>query len=136
MAQKCIKEGCKKYPLRGSDYCQWHGPDNLRPPGKSGSSQTEQKSGLYSRLLSKEEQVFLDKVAEIMRGSNSLDEEIAVTRLALARALQSEKPEVITRTALAVGRLYQMKHQLEGEQATGIVEAMNEILRELGLGEN
>jgi hypothetical protein len=93
--------------------------------------------GIYTKYLTEVEQAFLQQAAtaEADGRAISLDEEIQVARLAVFRALQLDKPAEVTRATLAVAKLKQMQRQLAGDQATGIVEAINQILTELGLGE-
>ncbi|NWJ97056.1 MAG: hypothetical protein HXX20_14830 [Chloroflexi bacterium] len=102
-----------------------------------GTKKRGRVQGIYAKYLTEAEQAFLQQaeMAETGERAASLDEEIQVVRLVVLRALQSDKPGDVTRAALAVAKLKQMKQQMAGDQATGIVEALDQVLTELGLGE-
>jgi hypothetical protein len=119
----------------GSIYCHAHNPESVKAGGAPTGNQNARRHGLYAKYLSVEELALVEAEGGNLGGA-SLDEEITAARVAVSRALSADDSKGITRSALAVARLMQIKRQLAGEQATGVVEAINSILIEFGLGEN
>jgi hypothetical protein len=131
-SQLCARENCKAYAMHDNIYCHAHAPTANKTGGAPIQNSNARKHGLYSKYLSKEEQLLLNQSAG-RAASADLEEEIEALRIHLARQLKSDGDPV--RSALAIARLKQVQRQLTQEQATGIVEAINSILTELGLGE-
>lgn len=128
--KRCLRDGCKALPMAGSSFCHAHNPSSVKSGGAPTGNQNARTHGLYSRYLTDEERALLSATEN--EASAGLDEEIAMLRIQISRALAAGADP--TKSILAVGRLKQIQRQLEGEGATGIVEAVNQILSELGLG--
>jgi hypothetical protein len=94
------------------------------------------RHGLYSRQLTPEEQI--DLVAA--RAAEGVDEEIAVTRVMIVRALrQQDAPtQAYARLAEALCRQLRVRRQLSGEGADALAGALasmlDEVATELGIG--
>jgi hypothetical protein len=134
----CAKAGCRQWAMRGKEFCVTHSRERLRQPARAAPEGSPEVNpgveSLYARYVTGEEQAFLlDAIHKVLEdsGAHRIEEELAVARLAVAKAIQLDKPEAIARTAMVVARLEQIKRQLEGEQATGLIEAVNQILAEL-----
>lgn len=128
--KRCLRDGCKAAPMAGSSFCHAHNPASVKSGGAPAHNQNARTHGLYSRYLTEAERALLN--ATDNEAAAGLDEEIVILRVQIARALAAGADP--TKTVLAVARLKQIQRQLEGEGATGIVEAVNQILSELGLG--
>ncbi len=116
---------CSKPALADARVCASHaGRCGARPGNRNAL-----RHGLYSRHLTPEEK--LDLVAA--RAVEGVDEEIAVTRLMILRALrQQEAPaEAYARLVDALCRQLRMRRQLKGASADGLAGAIGTIVDEL-----
>jgi hypothetical protein len=67
----------------------------------------------------------------------TLDEELALAELSMARAIQLGKPEVMRRAVMAVVKIKMMLREInQKDERNELHEEMNRVLRELGLGES
>jgi hypothetical protein len=122
---------CQQRAMQGGRLCATHAGRGGAPRG----NRYGLRHGLYSRYLSPREK--LDLVAA--RAAEGLDEEIAVTRLMIQRALREKKlpPEAYARLVDALCRQLRLRRQLSGESTNRIADALatvlNEAAAELGL---
>jgi hypothetical protein len=98
----------------------------------------KRKHGVYSKFITEEDKAFLAERLEEPRDRKiTLDEELAIAELGMARAMQSGKPEIIQRTVMAVVKIKMLQREIYREDGqNGLQEEMNRVLRELGLGES
>ena len=122
---------CPRPALAGDRICASHaGRCGARPGNRNGL-----RHGLYSRYLTPEEK--LDLVAA--QAVDGVDEEIAVTRLMIVRALRQPDapPEAYARLIEALCRQLRMRRQLSGQGVNSLAEAIgtliDEIATELGM---
>jgi hypothetical protein len=151
---KCAKENCRSWAMRDSTVCRVHNPE-LPPTGggfypgheygkearfKQGNTEgrKKRKHGVYSKFMTVEEKAFLVERLEQPRDKKiTLEEELAIAELGVARAIQSGKPDIMQRTVMAVVKIKMMQREMNREDGQNeIQEEMNRVLRELGLGEN
>ncbi len=90
------------------------------------------RHGLYSGSLAPEERLEL----ALAEASEGLDEEIAVTRLMILRALREQEapPETYARLADALCRQLRARRQLSGEGPDSLAAAIATVLDEVGDG--
>ena len=93
------------------------------------------RHGLYSQQLSPAERLELATA----RGMAGLDEEIAVTRLMILRALREQESTAYTRLVEALCRQLRLQRQLGGKAADSLAAALAKVLdeaaTELGIGQ-
>jgi hypothetical protein len=116
--------------MAGSIFCHAHNPQSIKSGGAPEGNKNAVRNGLYSKYLSADEQEALALVGE----APGLDGEIEAARVDVIRALKSNEPGAAGKAALVVGRLLQIRRQLEGDQAAGLTQAITQVLVELGLG--
>ncbi|HLI26029.1 MAG TPA: hypothetical protein VKZ60_03105 [Chloroflexota bacterium] len=121
---------CARPALRGERVCANHaGRCGARPGNRNAL-----RHGLYSRQLSAVERVELF-AARAMAG---LDEEIALTRLLILRALRERDPGAYARLAETLCRQLRTQRQLSGAGADSLAAALGKVLdevaAELGIG--
>jgi hypothetical protein len=87
------------------------------------------RHGLYSKLLSDEEKLDLLEA----RAIEGLDEEIAITRLMILRALRLKNPPAVdyARLAEALCRQLRLQRQLSGQAAESLVDSVTTVIDEL-----
>jgi hypothetical protein len=117
---------CTKAALAEAPLCASHA-------GRCGArvgNRNALRHGLYSRCLTPDEK--LDLVAA--RAIEGVDEEIAVTRLMILRALrQQDAPaEAYARLAEALCRQLRLRRHLDGTSADSLTGAVGTILEEIG----
>ncbi len=116
---------CTQTALTGEQVCASHaGRCGARPGNRNAL-----RHGLYSRHLTPEEK--LDLVAA--RAMEGLDEEIAVTRLMILRALRQHDapPAAYARLADALCHQLRMRRQFDGQGADSLAGAVAAVLDEL-----
>src|SRR5262249_26193048 len=123
---------CKRAAAADARVCASHaGRCGARPGNRNAL-----RHGLYSRQLTSEEQI--DLIAA--RAAEGVDEEIAITRLMIVRALrQQDAPaRAYARLAEALCRQLRVRRQLSGEGADALAGALahmlDEVAAELGIG--
>lgn len=84
---------------------------------------------LYSRYVPGEVQALYDAAGEV-----SLEEELRVARLTVARLLEAGNHEGVGKALLIVAKLVAEQRKTSGDQASGIVAGLTQILNEFGLG--
>ena len=124
---------CARRALANASVCASHaGRCGARPGNRNGL-----RHGLYSRQLSPEERFNL----ALARGTEGLDEEIAMTRLMIQRLVreQDPSPAAYTRLVEALCRQLRIQRQLSGAGANALADALARLLEEIasasGLGE-
>ncbi len=127
--QICRQAGCRAAVARGFSYCQAH--QRNRPAMPQTASPPVLKTSLYAKYMTAEE---LDKLAEI--GEAGLEGEIQVARLVVARLLERDDLEAVGKALYAVRALVAEHRKESGDQAGGIVNGLQQVLDELGLGDN
>lgn len=115
------------------------GDDNVSNDNDTGSANGGgyEKGRFYRASLTAEERGWLaEAIALGEEERNSLDAELAAARVVLKRLLGMEGSETkAVAAAVSIGRLQEMRRRLEGKQARGLMEAVDRVLTELGLGE-
>ena len=115
---------CERAALVGERLCASHaGRCGARPGNRNAL-----RHGLYSRQLTPEEQRDL----VIAQASEGLNEEIAITRLMIVRALreQNAPSEEYARLAEALCRQLRAQRQLTGQSADAMAGALATLLDE------
>ena len=118
-------EPCTQRALADATVCASHaGRCGARPGNRNAL-----RHGLYSRCLMPEEK--LDLLAA--KAVEGLDEEIAITRLMILRALREQNPpaEAYARLVEALCRQLRARRQLDGTATDNIGEAIGTILTEV-----
>jgi hypothetical protein len=116
--------------MQNSIFCHGHNPQSIKNGGAPEGNKNAVRYGLYSKYLSADEQQALALVGD----APGLDGEIEAARVDVMRALRSGEPGDVGRAALVVGRLLQIRRQLDGDQAAGLTSAITQVLIELGVG--
>jgi hypothetical protein len=119
---------CTQQAMSDSRRCVSHaGLCGARPGNRNAL-----RHGLYSHHLTPEEK--LDLVAA--RAIEGVDEEIAVTRLMIVRALrqQDAPPQAYARLVEALCRQLRMRRQLSGQGADSLTAAIGTLIDEVGAG--
>jgi hypothetical protein len=101
-------------------------------------AERERRAGrFYRSSLTSEERGWLDEAIALAEDErNGLDAELAAARVLLKRLLGMEGSETkAVAAALSIGRLQEIRRRLEGKQAKGLMQAVDIVLAELGLGE-
>jgi hypothetical protein len=117
---------CAQPALTGERVCASHaGRCGARPGNRNAL-----RHGLYSQCLTPDEK--LDLVAA--RAIEGVDEEIAVTRLMILRALrQQDAPaEAYARLAEALCRQLRLRRHLDGTSADSLAGAFGTMIDEIG----
>ena len=89
------------------------------------------KRGFYAQALSEAEQVLLPEAREI----EGLDEEIALLRVKLSRAIEAQ-PDNMALMLRAVDLLVKVvaaKYRLSKKSREDLADAINEVLKEIGI---
>ena len=137
--RRCAEVGCERLTRAKGGLCQGHSraagavvEEKARPEPKPKSRGSGGgKGNIYERLLTEEEQLWLEEV--MGSGQAGIEQELAAARLVLARLLAREGKEMdASRAALNVAKLEQIRRQLSGKRAEGLVAAVDAVLRELG----
>jgi hypothetical protein len=68
-------------------------------------------------------------------GRADLEHEVRVARLEVARLLEQGQHEAVGKALLVVAKLVNDHRKATGDQASGIVAGLTQILNEFGLGE-
>ncbi|HZU05895.1 MAG TPA: hypothetical protein VFB73_07975 [Chloroflexota bacterium] len=116
---------CRREALAGGRVCASHaGRCGARPGNRNAL-----RHGLYSQQLTPEERLALATA----RAVEGLDEEIAVTRLMILRALrqQNTPPATYVRLVEALCRQLRVQRQLRGGSAEGLAAALGKVLDEV-----
>lgn len=85
---------------------------------------------LYSRYVPEEAQT-LYKAA----GGVSLENELRLARLTVAKLLEEGNNEGVGKALLVVAKLVAEQRKTSGDQAGGIIAGLTQILNEFGLGD-
>ena len=99
-------------------------------PKRSKGVAARSKKGFYAQVLSEAEQVLLPEAMDI----EGLDEEIALLRVKLSRALE-EHPENMPLLLRAVDLLVKAvatKYRLSKKSQENLAEAIDSVLKEIG----
>ena len=143
MGQRCAREGCRAWAMRGDGHCRAHasrgepavgGRESLREWVEAGPGAA---SGELRDLLG----AALARALEETGRGESLDGEIGALRVALARLLNdrelesSRLAEGVPRLVNATVRALRARRTLTGETAADLTGALTRALLELGLGE-
>ena len=103
-----------------------------RRPSKSKAIRAKKaKRGFYAQALSEAEQVLLPEAREI----EGLDEEIALLRVKLSRAIEAQ-PDNMALMLRAVDLLVKAvaaKYRLSKKSREDLADAINEVLKEIGI---
>jgi uncharacterized protein YjcR len=114
--------------MRGSAYCHSHNSKAVKSGGAPrGNKNAATPGSLYSKYLTPEENLML----QFNPDHPDLDNEIAIARVALARALEQKKSEDVSRALMVVARLIDMQRKFKGEKAAGISQALEKLLDEI-----
>ena len=104
---------------------------NRNRPRRSKGTASSSKKGFYAQALSEAERVLLPEAWEI----EGLDEEIALLRVKLTRALE-EQPDNMPLMLRAVDLLVKAvaaKYRLSKKSREDLADAINEVLKEIGI---
>lgn len=95
------------------------------------------KAKFYKTGLTLDERGWLDEaIALDEEERNSIEAELAAARVILKRLMGMEGSESkAVMAAVNIARLMDIRRRLEGKQAHGLVEAVDAVLAELGMGE-
>lgn len=127
----CATADCKAAAMAGSIYCHAHNPASVKLGGAPAGNRNAAKPGsLYSKVL-KQEEIELFEAA----GETSLEGELKLARLQVARLLEAGNAEGVNKALLVVAKLVGEHRKATGDQAAGIVGALTAILEEFGLGD-
>lgn len=135
----CAYPGCRAHAMRGERWCRAHHPGLPRRGGAPAGNRNAYRHGLYARWFSTAEREQLADVA----GLQGLTAEISVLRVAIARLLAAgdddlsaaERLAVVARGVDAIGRALRTQRLLSGEHADGLAAALEQVLAELGVGD-
>lgn len=127
----CAHSDCKAAAQSNSIYCHAHNPASVKSGGAPAGNKNAAKPGsLYSKFL-KLEEIELFEAA----GETSLEQELKLARLQVARLLETGNAEGVGKALLVVAKLVAEHRKATGDQAAGIVGALTTILEEFGLGD-
>ena len=85
---------------------------------------------LYSRYVPEEAQAMYEAA-----GGVSLENELRLARLTVARLLEEGNTEAVGKALLVVAKLVAEQRKTSGDQAGGIIAGLTQILNEFGLGD-
>ena len=85
---------------------------------------------LYSRFVPEEARAMYEQA-----GGTSLENEVRLARLTVARLLEQGNHEAVSRALLVVARLVNEQRKANGDQASGIIAGLTQVLNEFGLGD-
>jgi hypothetical protein len=116
--------GCKGLAVRDGDFCRKHSAAS-----KEVKEEPEEADILtqYSKFLTMEERILVATSPE----HPGLEAEIEVARVEVMRALQEGDDRAIREALVVVMRLVEAQRRLVGDQASGIVAAVTQIINEL-----
>lgn len=95
------------------------------------------KAKFYKTGLTLDERGWLDEAIALDEAErSSIEAELAAARVILKRLMGMEGSESkAVAAAVSIGRILDIRRRLEGKQAHGLIEAVDAVLSELGLGE-
>lgn len=123
--------------MHDEQWCRSHHPGLPRSGGAPVGNRNAQTHGLYARWFSPDERQELSDVA----GLSGLTGEISVLRVALARLLadtgtnSADRVLVVSRALDSLGRALRNQRVLDGERSTQLMDALEAVLDELGIGD-
>ncbi|MDB5080052.1 MAG: hypothetical protein JWP00_1976 [Chloroflexi bacterium] len=85
---------------------------------------------LYNRYVPEEARALYEAA-----GGTNLEHEVRLARLSVARLLEDGNHEAVGKALLVVAKLVNEHRKATGDQASGIVAGLTQILTEFGLGE-
>jgi hypothetical protein len=85
---------------------------------------------LYSRYVPEDEQALYEAA-----GGVSLENELRLARLTVARLLEEGDTGGVGKALLVVAKLVAEQRKTSGDQASGIIAGLTQILNEFGLGD-
>ena len=117
---------CKRRALVDGQLCAAHAGRCGASPGNRNAL----RHGLYSKQLTSEEQFNLVEAST----TESLSDEIGMTRLMILRALRQRDPSpgVYTRLVGSLCRQLRLQRQLSGQNADSLAEALAKVVGEMG----
>ncbi len=125
--------------MRGRELCRSHEPSLPRNGGAPKGNRNALRHGLYQRWFNPEERQALEEMA----GLQGLSGEIAVLRVALARLLSDDQGGIsaadrlvlVARGVDSLSRALRAQRVLDGDRANGLLDGLEAVLAELGLGD-
>lgn len=135
MGTRCNEPGCRAWAMRGTSTCRAHAPGALRTGGAPAGNLNARTHGLYARHFSETERRALEAA-----GAEGLELEIGALRVAIARVLGTSGDEVgaalaMARACTALAGLLRTERMLTGERSGALLDALDTVLAELGIGE-
>jgi hypothetical protein len=85
---------------------------------------------LYSRYVPEEARALYEEA-----GGIGLEHEVRLARLTVARLLEQGNHEAVSKALLVVAKLVGEHRKASGDQASGIIAGLTQILTEFGLGD-
>lgn len=85
---------------------------------------------LYSQYVPEEVRVMYEQA-----GGTGLENEVRLARLTVARLLEKGDHEAVGRALLVVAKLVNEHRKANGDQASGIIAGLTQVLNEFGLGD-
>ena len=136
----CAAPGCGRFVRGGAVWCRRHDPagDEFEPA--DGQDESEEAAEFRRRLERGEyRRLFGDRVNEVIRQAateRGLEDEIGILRIVLARLLLEEGDpaqlaESVARVTGVAIQAARARRMISGEQATGITDAVTQLLIEL-----
>jgi hypothetical protein len=131
-SRACQRTGCRAWAMRGGEFCRAHQTVLDRA--------VDRQNGVTDELVSRRiASILLRAGVPEQERAPPLDDEIGALRLVLARVLETEDDPrrlatSIPRIVDALVRATRAQHQVQGDQAEGLTEALTQVLLELGLG--
>jgi hypothetical protein len=98
------------------------------PRGKSGAP----KPGFYARALDEAERLDF----ELASGVEGIDDEIALLRLEIKKAIMGGDPknlELLVKATNALERLVRTRYNISKEQGKGLKEAIGNVIRDIAI---
>ena len=122
--RRCGKAGCRELAARRGIFCRKHSAAS-----KEVKEEPEEAEILtqYSKFLTAEERLLV----AISPDHPGLEAEIMIAKVEVTRALQEGDGKAIREALVVVMRLVEAQRRLVGDQASGIVAAVTQIINEL-----
>jgi len=103
-----------------------------RKRGTSKGNQSARKQGFYSRVLDEAERLDF----ELASGVNGIDDEIALLRVEIKKAIMGGDPKnlkLLVKATNALERLIRTRYKITKEQRKGLKEAIGNVLRDIAV---
>lgn len=132
----CSVDGCRSHAMRGAAWCRSHHPGLPRTGGAPAGNRNARTHGLYARWFTPVELAELEAVS----GPAGLTGEIAALRVAISRLLgdgavsPADALVVMGRGVDSLGRALRNQRVLAEERSGALLDALESVLEELGIG--